>query len=151
MFRRILFTSLLAVSLLPIATLSGAQTIDADQKAYCVYLDEQAKAQSDFLRSPDALAGFTQPDTGLPIQLVAGAQLSLSNLKKAGITLDAARKNCELYKASTNVQLTLQYALPAVEKDALTHRLTLIDEASKSLDALIGKTTQMVEAQDMTR
>jgi hypothetical protein len=151
MFRRILFTSLLAVSLLPIATLSGAQTIDADQKAYCVYLDEQAKAQSDFLRTPDALAGFTQPDTGLPMQLVAGAQLSLSNLKKAGITLDAARKNCELYKASSNVQLTLQYALPAVEKDALTHRLVLIDEAYKSLDALIGKTTQMVAAQNMTR
>ncbi len=125
--------------------------MDADQKAYCVYLEEQAKAQSDFLRSPNATGGFTQPDTGLPIQLIAGAQLSLSNLKKAGITLDAARKNCELYKASTSVQLTLQYALPAVEKDALTHRLVLIDEASKSLGALIGKTREMVEAQDMTR
>ena len=151
MFRRISYSYLPAVLLLSIATVAAAQEMNADQKAYCVYLDEQAKAQSDFLRSPDALAGFTQPDTGLPIQLVAGAQLSLSNLKKAGITLDAARKNCELYKASTNVQLTLQYALPAVEKDALTHRLLLIDEASKSLDALIGKTTQMVEAQDMTR
>jgi hypothetical protein len=85
------------------------------------------------------------------MQLVAGAQLSLSNLKKAGITLDAARKNCELYKAASNVQLTLQYALPAVEKDALTHRLALIDEAAKSLEELIGKTMQMVEAQDMTR
>jgi hypothetical protein len=151
MFRRILQPSLLAVLLLPIRTVAAAENMDADQKAYCVYLEEQAKAQSDFLRSPDALAGFTQPDTGLPIQLVAGAQLSLSNLKKAGITLDVAGKNCELYKASTNVQLTLQYALPAVEKDALTHRLLLIDEASKSLDALIGKTTQMVEAQNMTR
>ena len=151
MFRRILQLSLFTVLLLPIATVAAAQNLDADQRAYCVYLDEQAKAQSDFLRSPDALAGFTQPDTGLPIQLVAGAQLSLSNLKKAGITLDAARKNCELYKASTNVQLTLQYALPAVEKDALTHRLQLIDDASKSLDALIGKTAQMVEAQNMTR
>jgi hypothetical protein len=47
--------------------------------------------------------------------------------------------------------LTLQYALPAVEKDALTHRLMLIDEASKALDILIGKTKQMVEAQNMTR
>jgi len=137
--------------MLSISTLAVAQNINADQRAYCVYLDEQAKAQSEFLRSPDALAGFTQPETGLPMQLVVGAQLSLSNLKKAGITLDAARKNCELYKASTNVQLTLQYALPAVEKDALTHRLLLIDEASRLLDVLIGKTTQMVEAQNMTR
>jgi hypothetical protein len=38
-----------------------------------------------------------------------------------------------------------------VEKDALTHRLQLIDEASKSLDVLIAKTSQKVEAQNMTR
>ena len=151
MSHRIWYPTLSAVLLLFISTLAAAQNIEADQKAYCAYLTEQAKAQSDFLRSPNALGGFTQPDSGLPMQLVAGAQLSLSNLKKAGITLDAARKNCELYKASTDVLLTLQYALPAVEKDALTHRLLLIDETSKSLDALIGKTTQMVEAQNMTR
>ena len=151
MFRRISCPHLLAFLLLSISTLAGAQSLDADQKAYCEYVDEQAKAQSDLLRTPGALGGFTQPNTGLPMQLVAGAQLSLSNLKKSGITLDAARKNCELYKASTAVQLTLQYALPAVEKDALTHRLLLINEASKSLEALIARTTQMVEAQDMTR
>ena len=151
MIRRISCSCLLAVLLLCVSTFAGAQNLDADQKAYCVYLDEQAKAQSDLLRTPGAIGAFTQPDTGLPLQLVAGAQLSLSNLKKSGITLDAARKNCELYKAATTVQLTLQYALPAVEKDALTHRLLLIDEASKSLEALIARTTQMVEAQDMTR
>jgi len=151
MLRRILYPSLLAVLLLSVSTLAKAQDMSADQKAYCVFLDEQAKAQSDFLRSPDALAGFTQPETGLPMQLVVGAQFSLSNLRKAGITLDAARKNCELYKASTNVLLALQYSLPAVEKDALTHRLVLIDEAFRALDVLIGKTTQMVEAQNMTR
>jgi hypothetical protein len=155
MFRRISHPFLLAVPLFFIATLAAAQNaaqnLEADQKAYCTYLTEQAKAQSDFLRSPNALGGFTQPETGLPMQLVFGAQLRLSNLKKAGITLDDARKNCELYKASTDVLLTLQYAMPAVEKDALTHRLLLIDEASKSLDALIGKTTKMIEAQNMTR
>jgi hypothetical protein len=72
-------------------------------------------------------------------------------LKKAGITLDSARKNCELYKASTGVQIALQYALPSMEKEALTHRLALIGEASKSLDALIDQTTRMIEAQNMTR
>lgn len=151
MFCRTSYRFLFAALLLSISTLVAAQNTEADQKAYCIYLDEQAKAQSDFLRSPDALGVFTQPETGLPIQLVVGAQLGLSNLKKAGITLDAARKNCELYKASTNILMSLQYALPAVEKDALTHRLLLIDDASKSLEALIGKTTQMIEAQNMTR
>jgi hypothetical protein len=128
-----------------------AQTVQNDQQAYCAYLTEQAKAQTDFLRAPTALGSFTQPDTGLPQQLVGGAQLSLSNLKKAGITLDVARKNCELYKASTGVMQHLQYALPAIEKDALHHRLELIAEATKSLDELTGQTTKMVEAQNMTR
>ena len=151
MFRRISYPSLLAALLLSFSTSGVAQNLEADQKAYCAYLTEQARAQSDFLRSPSALGVFTQPETGLPMQLVVGGQLSLSNLRKAGITLDAARKNCEFYKASTDVLLALQYALPAVEKDALTHRLLLIDEASKSLDVLIVKTKQMVEAQNMTR
>ncbi len=151
MSRRISHPFLIAVLLLSISTFVAAQNLESDQKAYCVYLTEQAKAQSDFLRSPNALGGFTQPETGLPIQLLVGAQLSLSNLKKAGITLDAARRNCELYKASSDVLLSLQYALPAVEKDALTHRLLLIDGASQSLEVLIVKTTQMVEAQNMTR
>jgi hypothetical protein len=141
---------ILSSVLLP-ATIAAAQDIQADQQAYCAYLTEQAKAQSVFLRSPDAQAGFTQPNTGLPTQLVAGGQLSLSNLKKAGITLDAARKNCELYKTSTSVQMTLQYAIQALEKEALTHRLELIGEASKTLDALIAEATKMVEAQNMTR
>jgi hypothetical protein len=150
MFRRKISFSILA--LLPLFAASAlAQNVQADQQAYCAYLSEQAKAQSDLLRTPGAVAGFTQPETGLPTQLVAGATLSLSSLKKAGITVDAARKNCELYKATTGVQMTLQYALPGLEKDALTHRLGLIGEAAKSLDALIAKTAKMVEAQNMTR
>jgi hypothetical protein len=128
-----------------------AQNIQADQQNYCAYLTEQAKAQGDLLRTPAAFAGFTQPETGLPTQLIFGAQLSLSNVKKAGITLDAARNNCELYKASTGVQMTVQYALQGIEKDALKHRLTLIDDAAKSLDVLIDKTQKMVDAQNMTR
>jgi hypothetical protein len=151
MIRRYLYLAVLLLPLLFPATCAVAQNSQADEQAYCAYLAEQAKAQSDFLRTPYALAGFTQPETGLPTQLVAGASLSLANLKKAGITLDAARKNCELYKASTGVQTTLQYALQGIEKDALTHRLGLIGEASNSLDALIDKATKMVEAQNMTR
>jgi hypothetical protein len=130
---------------------AAAQSPNADQQAYCSYLTEQAQAQSDLLRTPNGIASFTQPDTGLPTQLVAGATLSVANLKRAGITLDAARKNCELYKASTGVQQTLQYALPSIEKEALTHRLELIARASQSLDGLIDQTTRMVDAQNMTR
>jgi hypothetical protein len=123
----------------------------AEQQDYCAYLTEQAQAQSDLLRTPAGLAAFTQPDTGLPTQIVAGATLSLSSVKKAGITLDAARKNCELYKATIGVQQYLQYALPSIEKAALANRLGLIHGASKSLEDLIANTTKMVDAQNMTR
>lgn len=140
--------SILALSAFAAAS---AQNPAADQQAYCTYLTEQAQAQSDLLRTPSGLAVFTQPETGLPTQLVAGATVSLSNVKKAGITLDAARKNCDLYTASTGVQQYLQYALPGIEKESLTNRLTLIDRASKSLDDLIAATTKMVDAQNMTR
>ena len=148
MFRHNLHLALL----LPILTVcAAAQTAQTDQQSYCAYLTEQAKAQGDFLRAPTALGSFTQPDTGLPQQLVAGAQLSLSNLKKAGITQDVARKNCELYKASTSVMQLLQFALPRIEKEALRHRLELIGQATKSLDELTDKTAKMVDAQNMTR
>jgi len=143
--------------LLPALSLAGvwvhaaAENVLTDQQTYCAYVTEQAKAQSDFLRSPIALGAFTQPETGLPQQLVAGAQLSLANLKKAGITEEVARKNCELYRASTAVGQVLQYALPGIERDALHHRLELIAAAANSLNALTGETARMVEAQDMTR
>ena len=129
----------------------AAQNPAADQQAYCAYLTEQAQAQSELLRTPSGVASFTQPDTGLPTQLVAGATVSLAGVKRASITLDAARKNCDLYRASTGVQQYLQYALPNIERQALTNRLALIAEASKSVDGLIADTSKMVEAQNMTR
>lgn len=136
----------LLVCALPLV--AQAQT---DASAYCAYVTEQAKAQSDLLRTPAGVAGLAQQETGLPAQVVAGATLSLSNVRKAGLTLDAARKNCDLYRASTEMQQRLQYAVPALEKEALEHRLVLIDQASASLNTLIAETGKMVAAQNMTR
>jgi hypothetical protein len=102
---KLALTSILALSATAIAV---AQDAGADSQAYCAYLSEQAQAQSDLLRTPNGLASFTQPNTGLPTQLVAGATLSLANVKRAGITLDASRKNCDLYKAATSVQQVLE-------------------------------------------
>src|ERR1700740_1819891 len=75
-----------------------------DRQAYCTYVMEQAQAQRSLLRTPTATAGFTQPETGLPMQVVGGATLGLSDYRKAGLTMDVARKNCELYKAATGPQ-----------------------------------------------
>jgi hypothetical protein len=141
--------SLAFLAILTLRAAAHAQTSESD--AYCTYLTEQATATSDLLRTPTGLAVFTQPETGQPVELVAGAELSLSSVKRAGITLDAARKNCDLYRATIGVQQYIQYALPSIEKQSLTNRLALIDTACKSVDDLIAQTTKMVDAQNMTR
>src|ERR1700734_4093489 len=76
---------------------NDARNRNKDQQAYCRYLTEQAAAQRDLLMTPDAVAGITQPNTGLPMQAVWGVSGNLSNVRKGVLTMDAARKNCELY------------------------------------------------------
>jgi hypothetical protein len=136
---------------LTMLVIPAARAGDEDQLAYCRYVTQQAAAQRDLLLAPDAVAGLTQPNTGLPTQVVWGASGSLSNMRKASITMDAARKDCELYTATASAQQAIQYAIPSLEKEALQHRLTLIQQASENLGALVTSTAKMVEAQNMTR
>jgi hypothetical protein len=124
---------------------------DQDQQAFCKYVTQEAAAQRDLLRSPSAVAGATQPNTGLPMQLVWGASSSLSNIRKSGLTMDVARKNCELYRATSSAQQAVQYALPSLEKMALEHRLELVLQASENLAALLATTTKMLDARNITR
>jgi hypothetical protein len=146
-----------APNLMQSAGPSGASAVDdmssanADERAYCSFVTEQALAQRDFLRTPTATAGITQPDNGLPMQIVGGATLGLSDLRKASLTVDAARKNCELYRRTTDTQQDIQYALPSLEQGALKNRLALIDNATKSLASLMDRTSKMLEAQNATR
>jgi hypothetical protein len=124
---------------------------DEDQQSYCKYVTEEAAAQRDLLRTPNAIAGLTQPNTGLPTQLVWGVSGSLSSVRRAGLTMDEARKNCALYSAASSAQRAIQYALPSLEKEALQHRLGLIEKASENLDALLTTTRKMLDAQNVTR
>jgi hypothetical protein len=149
--RATFLAKLLVAFALAMILLPAARAGDEDQQAYCKYVTQQAAAQRDLLRTPDAVAGFTQPNTGLPTQVVWGVTGSLSNVRKAGLTMDAARKDCELYTASASAQQAIQYAIPSLEKQSLEHRLTLIQQASQSLDQLLTSTTKMVDAQNMTR
>lgn len=133
------------------ATACAQAQNQSDQLAYCSYVMEQAEAQRDLLRTPVGFGGFTQPETGLPMQVVGGASLGLSALRKAGLTMAVARRNCELYKVTTAAEQNVQYAISNLERDALRNRLMLIDRASQSLDALVDQTSKMVEAQNATR
>jgi hypothetical protein len=136
----------MAVLLIP-----AAHAADEDQQAYCKYVTQGAAAQRDLLLAPNAVAGATQPNTGLPMQLVWGLSSSVSNMRKAGLTMEAARKNCELYGATASAQQAIQYALSNMEKQALQNRLGLIQRASERLDALFATTAKMLEAQNVTR
>ena len=134
-----------------VLTAPAAAQNQNDSLPYCSYVMEQAKAQRDLLRTPIGFGGFTQPETGLPVQLIGGASLGLAGFRKSGLTMSAARANCELYKSTTAAQQNLQYAISNLEREALGNRLALIDQASQSLAALMEKTSKMVEAQDATR
>lgn len=142
------FCAGLAMAMLLIPAAYGA---DDDQLAYCKYVTEGATAQRDLLLTPNAVAGATQPNTGLPTQLVWGLSGSLSNMRKAGLTMEAARKNCESYGATASAQQTVQYALQNMEKQALQNRLGLIQRASERLDVLMTATDKMLEVQNVTR
>jgi hypothetical protein len=85
------------------------------------------------------------------LQVVAGSTLGLSSVRKATLTMDAARKDCDLYKVTTGAQQSIQYATQNIEREALRNRIQLIDQATKSLDEIMTKTSQMVEAQNATR
>jgi hypothetical protein len=126
-------------------------TLRADQQAYCAYVSQQAKAQQDLLRTPSAVSGVTQATAALPVQMFWGVTSSLSDIRKAGLTTDAAGKNCQLYMATTSSQQAIAYALPNLEKQALEHRLELIQYASDDLDTLTASATKMLEAQNVTR
>jgi hypothetical protein len=148
MIRKFGLGFLLAASFLSIQ--ARAQNFQ-DAGTYCTYLLEQAQAQRDFLRTPTASGGLTQPETGLPTQVVGGASLGLSDVKKAALTMEAARRNCDLYKSTVGAEQQVQYASAALEKDALRNRLALIEQASTQLDALMDKTRKMMAEQNATR
>jgi hypothetical protein len=144
------FSKWVMPAVLFLATSALAQN-QADPLAFCSYVMEQAEAQRNLLRTPIAFGGFTQPETGLPLQIVGGASLGLSAFRKAGLTMVAARQNCALYKATIAASQNVQFAISSLEREALRNRLTLIDRASQSLSALMDKTSEMVEAQNATR
>jgi hypothetical protein len=122
-----------------------------DADAYCTYQMEQAEAQRNLLRTPTAAGGLSQSETGLPTQIVAGASLGVSDVKKASLTMEVARRNCDLYRSTTTVQQQLQYAVPMLEREALENRLKLIDRASEQLNTLTDATRKMMEQQNATR
>jgi hypothetical protein len=118
---------------------------------YCKYITEQAKAERALLRSPTLIVGPTQPSAGTPPQMVFGLTGSLADNFKASLTMKAAFTACDLYAKATDAQQHIYYAAAKIEKDALIHRLDLVQRASVQLEQMISDEEKMVQAQNVTR
>jgi hypothetical protein len=144
-------TLLLTMAALLCSTAAMAEENQEAEKAYCKYVTEQAEAQRDLLRTPSAIAGPTQPSAGTPPQMVFGLTGSVANNLKAPLVMSAARAQCKLFAAQTEAQQVLYFAEPRMEKDALVHRLELVQQGSEQLDKMIQQEEKMVEAKNVTR
>ncbi len=137
--------------LLALCDVANAQAQPNAASEHCQFIKEQATAQKELLQTPIFSSGFTQPESGLPQQIIFGATQSLSNERRAGITMDVARTNCDLYAATEEANIKILYALPQIRKDVLEYRLKLTQQTTKTLDDLIAVNMKRVEAQNMTK
>src|ERR1700722_8794309 len=142
---------LLIAAVLSSCTAMYGQETQLAETAYCKYITEQANAQRDLLRSPSAIVGPTQPSAGTPPQMIFGLTGSLANNLKAPLAVRAAHAACDLYMAEAEAQQHLYFAAPKMERDALVHRLDLVQQGSDQLEKMIGDEEKMVQAKNVTR
>jgi hypothetical protein len=122
-----------------------------DREAYCAYVLGEAQAQKIYLRSPSVEFGLSQQPiaAGVP-QTFVGITNHLSDDLKSRSVMKAAGKDCELYRASVEVQQHLQYALPGIERDAVKTKLKLIQRALARLERMIAESDTLVAARNLT-
>jgi hypothetical protein len=99
---------------------------------------------------PNLEAGVSQPTQAAPATTFTGVDFGLSNLRKSQLVGAVAKDNCQLYRATISAQEHISYALPSIERDALTKRLTFIAQAIGELHGLITQNQKKVDAQDAT-
>jgi hypothetical protein len=145
-----MFRALIGAAVMVLAA-RGVYSQTEEQNAYCGYVMQQAMAQRSFLRSPEAVSGISHANIGIPPQLYFGMSDSLANYGKAKLTMEAARKDCESFRATSEAAAHIQYALPTLERDALRHRIESLEQAIEQLDVIIKRTLRVVEVQNLTR
>jgi hypothetical protein len=143
--RAIVFAAVVFLTVLPA---SGQVTKDAD--SYCAYAKEQALAQKTLFQMPNLEGGISQPTQSVPASAYAGVNSGLSNLRKSFLVEPAANDTCRLYRATVDTQEHILYALPSIERDALTKRLAFTTEAIEELDSLIADAQKKLEARNAT-
>jgi hypothetical protein len=142
-------------SFLFVAFTSGsAQSIsvpdDPGSTAHCDYVIEQSVAKRDTLRTPKAMVGITQPETGLAEQMIVGVSQSVADIKRANIAMSLGRTNCNAYSADQEARKKLIFLLPATQQHVLENRLVLIQDAISKLNQMVAQNMKRVGAQNMT-
>lgn len=142
------FSTLIAVLLVAFSTF--AQT--TDQKAACGYLTNAARSQAVLLETPSALTGVTQsPIVNAPAQFVAGFSSSLAGIRKAHAVVNAAGTGCRLYSTTEDAAIKIQFLLPSLEREVLSHRVALDSEALTKMSELIRDNEARVTSGNATR
>jgi hypothetical protein len=137
----------MAICLAGIALADNAR----DPEAYCAYVNHEASAQKIYLLAPRIESGvYQQPISVGATQTFLGLTNSLSDDLKSRLVMKAAGKDCELYRATVEVQQRIQYALPAIEKNAIRKKLALIQQTLDQLDSMIRDSQAKVAARDLT-
>lgn len=124
--------------------------VTQDANSYCAYAEEQAKAQKTLFRTPNVEAGVSQPTQAVPAETFAGVNEGLANFRRSQLVGPVAKDNCQLYRATIDAQEHISYALPTIERDALTKRLALTTQAISELSTLITQNQKKVDARDAT-
>jgi len=142
---------ILTIALALLAAVSAQAQITPEQDAYCTAQVEQAQATAIQLRSPSSITGFTQSQAtaGAP-QAYSGIQESIGGVRKASATVRLAYSNCGQYTYTEDATLAIASAFPAIQRDALKHRLELIAVAQGQIIAMIRDAQARVDAQDLT-
>jgi hypothetical protein len=142
-------TNVPALVLLLLLPPSAALAQDSD--SYCTYVTETAQADGLRLRAPAVAGGMTQPNIGTAPQMYAGLTGSLSDYHKGRLTVEAARRTCQLYESTSAAAQAISYAAFFLEQQALRHRVALDDTALAKIDSRINQSRQMIQAQSATK
>jgi hypothetical protein len=83
--------------------------------------------------------------------MIFGLTGSLASTLKAPLTTRAARTACDLYFATAEAQQHIDFVASEMEREALVHRIDVIQQGSDKLEKMIADEEKMVEAQNVTR
>ncbi len=142
--------AILIAALAVLGAVPACAQVLQDANAYCAYTEEQAQAQKTLYRTPNFEAGVSQPTQAVPAQTFAGVDEGLSNFRKSQLVVPVAKDNCQLYRATIDAQEHITYALPTIEREALTKRMALTTQAIDELGTLIQQHQKKVDARDAT-